>query len=164
MDSSKPTPPATGKISSFTGEHRFLSNFYPCLGSSVEHLYQSLKCSDLEEARAVMTSPTPGQAKRLGRKVSMRPDWEQVKISIMTELVRMKFRDPDLRSRLLATGDDLGGGGRRDDRHPAVRAHVGGGVDIDRGGRSCRAPAEQAGNQKRRAKERPHGCSPMSSR
>lgn len=105
MDPSKPTPPAIGKIGSFTGEYRFLSNFYTCIGSSVEHLYQALKCADPEEARAVMSSPTPGKAKRLGRRVTMRSDWEQVKVSIMTELVRMKFQDQDLRSRLLATGD-----------------------------------------------------------
>jgi ribA/ribD-fused uncharacterized protein len=36
----------------------------------------------------------------------MRPDWEQVKILIMTSLVRDKFtRHQDLKEQLLATGD-----------------------------------------------------------
>jgi hypothetical protein len=44
--------------------------------------------------------------KRLGRKVTLRSDWEQVKLDIMADLLRQKFtRYPDLRDLLLATGD-----------------------------------------------------------
>ena len=36
----------------------------------------------------------------------MRPDWEQVKLGIMEEIVRAKFtQHPELAGRLLSTGD-----------------------------------------------------------
>lgn len=50
---------------------------------------------------------TPAAAKRMGRKVVMRPDWDTVKFDIMLDLVRRKFLGhPDLREMLLATGDE----------------------------------------------------------
>ena len=44
-------------------------------------------------------------AKRIGRKVSLRPDWEDVKIPIMLGLLITKFYDARLRAMLLETGD-----------------------------------------------------------
>lgn len=45
------------RIDQFTGEHRFLSNFWPCevqyanlTFPSVENAYQACKCADLKEA------------------------------------------------------------------------------------------------------------------
>ncbi len=51
--------------------------------------------------------PLPtSDAKRLGRHVELRPDWEDVKIAIMEEIVRTKFtQNEDLKAMLLATGD-----------------------------------------------------------
>lgn len=38
--------------------------------------------------------------------MQLRPDWEEAKVGIMEELVRLKFTaHADLRARLLATGD-----------------------------------------------------------
>ena len=48
---------------------------------------------------------TPGQAKRAGNKLVLRPDWEQIKIIVMTDLCRIKFQDPHMRKLLLDTGD-----------------------------------------------------------
>jgi hypothetical protein len=49
---------------------------------------------------------SPGDAKRLGRKVFLRPDWEQVKRQVMADIVEAKFtQKEDLREKLLATGD-----------------------------------------------------------
>lgn len=45
----------------------------------------------------------PGHAKRAGRRTKIRPDWETVKIGIMTELVRQKFQNEPFRSLLVAT-------------------------------------------------------------
>jgi N-glycosidase YbiA len=99
-------------IDKFSGEYRFLSNFwlaevemdgltYPC----VENAYQAAKNFD-RERRKMFLSLTPGQAKNEGRKAIMRPDWEDVKILIMTQLVRDKFnRNKSLQERLLQTGD-----------------------------------------------------------
>jgi ribA/ribD-fused uncharacterized protein len=38
--------------------------------------------------------------------VSLRPDWEQVKYSVMQECVEKKFAQEPLRSQLLFTGDE----------------------------------------------------------
>jgi len=52
----------------------------------------------------VLRPPSP-EAKKLGRKIALRPDWEEVKIEVMTEIVRIKFSDPYLRVKLLETED-----------------------------------------------------------
>jgi ribA/ribD-fused uncharacterized protein len=73
---------------------------------SVEHAYQAAKTKNLSE-RVVFQSPdlTAGKAKRLGSKLVLRDDWEEVKISIMKELNFKKFSENEsLREKLLATG------------------------------------------------------------
>lgn len=48
----------------------------------------------------------PSEAKRLGRRVPLRKDWEEVKLSVMEGIVQAKFeQNEDLKERLLATGD-----------------------------------------------------------
>ncbi len=99
------------EITEFSGEYRFLSNFHEATVSldgenypSTEHAFQAAKTMDLEERRRIRMEITPGRAKRLGRKVTLRPDWENVKFDVMLELVRQKFtRHPELAARLLAT-------------------------------------------------------------
>jgi len=44
-------------------------------------------------------------AKKRGRKVTMREDWDQVKIPIMEDLLSQKFSDPVLAKKLVETGD-----------------------------------------------------------
>lgn len=92
---------ATKPIDSFTGEYRFLSNFE----GRVEQEYQAAKCSDINESYAILDCISPGKAKRMGRKVKMRPDWDEVKLDIMKKLLLKKFRTPLFREKLLATGD-----------------------------------------------------------
>ncbi|HKQ50267.1 MAG TPA: NADAR family protein [Phycisphaerae bacterium] len=100
-------------ISSFFGEYRFLSNFWPAVVeyenitfSSVEHAYQAAKTLDMAERRRIAAIVEPGDAKRAGRALRLRPDWEQVKIGVMEDCVRYKFtHHADLREKLLATGD-----------------------------------------------------------
>lgn len=53
----------------------------------------------------IREAATPGQAKKLGQGVSLRPDWESVKVDLMRTFVRKKFENPFLRPLLLATGD-----------------------------------------------------------
>ena len=113
-------------IDSFTGEYRFLSNFYPCeitidgvTCPSLEHAYQVTKTNDPTEKFTIASATTPGKAKRMGQKVHLRSDWEQVKVQIMTVLVRQKFgQNRDLRQKLLDTGDEeLVEGNRWGDRY-----------------------------------------------
>lgn len=100
-------------IKEFQNEFRFLSNFFPCridwegiTYPSVEHAYQASKTLDQKERRQIANLPTPGKAKRAGQKLEIRPDWEEVKISVMESLVRQKFtRHPLLKRLLLATGN-----------------------------------------------------------
>lgn len=91
----------------FDGAYRFLSNFYadPHGGPTVEHMFQAAKTFDNAEALAILEAETPGQAKRMGRKVQLRADWDRVKDSIMLDLLRRKFSIEPLRSRLLNTRD-----------------------------------------------------------
>jgi ribA/ribD-fused uncharacterized protein len=92
-------------IYQFTGPYRFLSNFFiEPDGTCVEIEYQQSKCLHKGDMSA-FTSLTPGQAKRLGRRIELRPDWESVKLDIMHNLVLQKFRDhPTLATHLLSTG------------------------------------------------------------
>lgn len=100
------------RIESFSGTYRFLSNFwmvevmlYDVMYKSVEHAYQAAKSVDEAYKKAIQEAPTPGEAKRLGKKAPLRPDWEQVKIDFMRYLVSYKFTmHHDLGKKLLATG------------------------------------------------------------
>lgn len=93
------------KIDRFDGPHRFLSNFWPGDRSSVEHAYQAAKTLVPAEQAAILAAPTPGAAKRLGRRVTLRPDWNAIRVDVMRRLVAEKFRDPALAQRLRETGD-----------------------------------------------------------
>jgi hypothetical protein len=100
-------------IGPFRGSYAFLSNFHPCRfywagrqWPTVEHVYQAAKCETLEDRDKIHQARTPGQAKRLGREVALHPDWDQVKLCVMHDLLLVKFKDPMLRSKLLATGEE----------------------------------------------------------
>ena len=93
-------------ITQFIGHHFFLSNFYPeDDGLTVEHRFQAAKTHELSQKGIILSARTPAIAKRIGRKVSLRPDWEDVKIPIMLGLLITKFYDARLRAMLLETGD-----------------------------------------------------------
>lgn len=101
-------------IKGFNGRYRFLSNFAPAKViwdeleyPSVEHAYQAAKTLDLSVRRKIRNAEKPGDAKRAGKNVPLRADWEQVKLSIMEKLVRKKFQISDLKRALLNTGDSL---------------------------------------------------------
>jgi ribA/ribD-fused uncharacterized protein len=97
-------------IREFQGEYRWLSNFTPCkvelddvVYDSTEHAYQAAK-TVIPKEREGFIGITAGQAKRLGRKITMRENWELVKLDIMEDLTRQKYSVEPLRSKLLATG------------------------------------------------------------
>lgn len=99
-------------IDSFRGDYYFLSNFYPAAVQydgityqNNEAAFQAQKCLTITEQLG-FADIDASSAKKLGRKVRLRPDWEQVKVRLMKEIVRMKFvQNPDLKEKLLATGD-----------------------------------------------------------
>lgn len=101
-------------IDDFRGEYRFLSNFQAStieyeglLYPSVETAYQAAKTEDMVK-RELFTHMSPTEAKRAGRCVTMRADWDDIKYGIMYFLVRQKFTiHPTLAKKLLATGNKL---------------------------------------------------------
>jgi len=102
-------------ITEFRGRYRFLSNFYACqieldgeVYPSVEHAYQASKTLDKLERMMIRTSATPGEAKRLGSPkgpLHIRPDWDEVKVDTMHNLLVKKFTSYPFNEMLLDTGD-----------------------------------------------------------
>jgi ribA/ribD-fused uncharacterized protein len=100
-------------IYGFTGKYSFLSNFWPSTVEyegfqywSVENAYQAAKCVDEQSLYAMRCLQTPRQAKRLGKTVPIRSDWDEVKVPIMENLLRQKFTIyPNLSLKLYQTGD-----------------------------------------------------------
>ncbi len=100
-----------GAIAGFFGDHRFLSNFwyarvalYGCDYRSVEHAYQAAKAARAADRDRIRAAGSPGDAKSIGRRIALRPDWERSKTAFMLILVRRKFAHPDLARQLLDTG------------------------------------------------------------
>jgi len=122
-------------ITSFKNEYWAFSNFYkvPIIYEdkeypSVEHAFHAAKTLDLslriqfqtqeeiDNAQGILKQlgqsfPTtielsPSQAKTQGRRLSLKLDWEEVKLGIMYELNLYKFTHDKLcREKLLSTGD-----------------------------------------------------------
>ena len=98
-------------IMSFRGEYSFLSNFYEgkvftykgLKFNNTEAPFHAEKCwSRAKEFEMIR----PLQSKRLGRRVLMRKDWEQIKDRVMYDVCYAKFtQDPVLKAKLLATGN-----------------------------------------------------------
>lgn len=102
-------------IDSFGGEHCFLSNFYPLtirIGdedwSSSEHLYQAMKTFDPWWRDRIRGAASPGLAKQMGKRVPIRPDWEEVRVDVMRFVLARKFEPgSEMAGLLLSTGDEL---------------------------------------------------------
>lgn len=120
-------------VSSFSGDHAFLSNFFLCaverggnLYPSVEHAFQAAKATDLAEYLAIRTASSPGEARRLGSACRVRVDWDRARSHVMLRLLRSKFSDPVLRMALLSTGErELIEGNRLGDTYWGVDAKTG---------------------------------------
>ncbi len=99
-------------IKRFIGAYHFLSNFHPApvavaTGTfpTAEHAYQSFKCTNGDDVKLIRACRTPQQAKRLGRKIQLSPHWDRRKLGYMRQVLVAKFKDLELRRKLLATGD-----------------------------------------------------------
>lgn len=102
-------------ITEFDGKYAFLSNFFyaPFVYDGIiyptnEHFFQAMKTLDQEKRKQIAEAKTPGVAKRMGRQVQLREDWEQVKYTAMRVGVERKFdAHPGLAEKLIATGDAI---------------------------------------------------------
>ena len=102
----------TAPIDQFRYQWAFLSNFYPCAVFygldryyTVEAAYQAAKTKVPLQRAAIRDAAGPHLAKRLGQRVTLRPDWEQIKREVMSDLLWQKFTRHDLRDLLLSTGE-----------------------------------------------------------
>ena len=103
------------QINEFRGDYAFLSNFYPApvsyMGQTYannEAAFQAQKTLSAREQRkfCIFRMHNPSDAKKLGRDLTLRPDWEKVKVRLMYEICMCKFmQNPELRDKLLATGE-----------------------------------------------------------
>lgn len=103
------------QINEFRGDYAFLSNFYHAavryhgnLYANNEAAFQAQKTlSERERQKFCIAHLTnPAEAKRMGRNIDLRYDWEQVKLQLMYEICMSKFmQHPELVDALLATGD-----------------------------------------------------------
>lgn len=100
-------------ITSFRDKYFFLSNFYevPVIFDGIKYqnneaAFQAQKCIDPKE-RLQFSELNPSEAKKLGRRVELRSDWEDVKVDLMRKIVFAKFtQNPDLTLELLNTKDE----------------------------------------------------------
>lgn len=100
-------------INNFRDKNFFLSNFFsaPVKYNGTSYLnneaaFQAQKTLN-EKERLEFASLNPSEAKRKGRHVNLRNDWEAVKTSIMYDICYAKFtQNEDLKNRLLATGNE----------------------------------------------------------
>lgn len=93
----------------FRGDRAFLSNFYPapvCGYATVEHAFQATKAAREVDRLFVASAATPGEAKRRGRRIAMRPDWPRMRVAAMDFFVREKFaRHSELTTQLILVPD-----------------------------------------------------------
>lgn len=98
----------------FRNEYWFLSNMYPCKirvngleFKCAEACFQSFKTTDLE-LRKKFQYLNGFEAKKLGKKIKLRPDWNDIRLEVMRRVVRAKFRQNlDLAIKLFAIPDNI---------------------------------------------------------
>lgn len=99
-------------IGSFHSKFRWLSNFYTCdiiyegfHYLSVEAAYQAAK-TIVDMERLPFECMSPYEAKRAGKRVTLRADWHNIKLKVMTELCTQKFNQEPFKSKLISTFPD----------------------------------------------------------
>lgn len=94
----------------FKNDYAFLSNMYETTVT-----YRDIVYNNSESAFQAQKNPKRAldfvgisgyEAKKLGKKTALRPDWGDVRLQIMEDVVRAKFsQNRELKQKLLATGD-----------------------------------------------------------
>lgn len=99
------------EISLFSGEWRFLSNFYVKpfffegeLWTTAEHAYQASKTESKAERAIIRGDASPSAAKRVGQSVTLRKNWsDELAQEYMFRILMQKFSDDELAAKLVAT-------------------------------------------------------------
>lgn len=99
-------------VTNFRGTYYFLSNFFPISlaykgepYASVEHAYQAAKAVREQDRLLIQRQPSAPKAKFEGKNIQIRQDWNFVKVGIMLDLLRLKFKNPKMRMALIHTRD-----------------------------------------------------------
>lgn len=87
----------------FREKYWFLSNMYPCelringlVFSCAEAAFQSFKTTDLEE-RKKFQNINGFEAKKLGKRIKLREDWNNIRLDVMDAVLKVKFKQhPEL--------------------------------------------------------------------
>jgi ribA/ribD-fused uncharacterized protein len=133
-------------IEKFFGKYRPLSNFWilstpvylpeSLLGGiskipyyTTEHAFQAAKSTEFVDYVAISRIPAKDarDAKAYGNTIQLRPGWNDIRIQVMTDLVRQKFNNSmELQNLLLSTGDQhLQEGNTWNDRYWGVDLRTG---------------------------------------
>lgn len=96
-------------------QYSCFSNFYKCnfeyngiKVNTVEAVFQAYKTTDKDEFERIIHMTNPADAKRAGRQVNLRVNWEDVKYGIMLSACLAKFKqNEDLAEILLSTGNQM---------------------------------------------------------
>ncbi|TRO54538.1 NADAR family protein [Candidatus Bathyarchaeota archaeon] len=72
---------------------------------TLEHAFQAAKTDDHDDRVKIKFAPSARKAKQIGRKIPIRPNWDNERVDVMRDLLKKKFEDEDLRCKLLATKD-----------------------------------------------------------
>lgn len=97
-------------------KYRFLSNFWNfekplsyqgMLFKTPEAFYMAMKSTDINVRKMISLATSGAEAKKIGRAIELRPDWEDIKFDVMLYALRYKFsvNNPILRGKLLQTGN-----------------------------------------------------------
>lgn len=100
-------------IKEFKNQYIFLSNFYECpiyynklVFCNAEAAFQAQKAID-EKEQYKFINLNASQARKLGKTIALREDWEEVKDNIMYEIVKRKFTvNKELKQKLIDTKDE----------------------------------------------------------
>lgn len=97
-------------IDKFEGKYRFLSNFHNSKvvwnGIEFQNSEAAFHSAKILNNREQFAQLNPSEAKKLGRRVKLRDDWDNIKDGIMYEVLVSKFsNNPKLKTQLLETGD-----------------------------------------------------------
>ena len=91
----------------------FLSNFsrIPVLLENIsyptsEHAYQAYKTQNLSERKKIAKLDSPAKAKKYGKKLKLRENWDSIKLEIMEHIVRQKFLQNPIHLEKLRETDD----------------------------------------------------------
>ena len=101
-------------INSFKGEYSWLSNMHDCVVFLRQHRFKSVenaymaakKIDDIKGWVEFCLQNPPNICKKESRNIEVRKDWDDIKLSVMYDLLIQKFSQEPFRTKLLDTGNE----------------------------------------------------------